>query len=293
MQDTERVALGYMEMMITRRCSLHCDGCIPYSNYGFKEQADLADNKEFIRMWSKRIHPQLFRILGGEPSLHDDLLGFVELIHSAWPDSNRWLVTNASHLHRHPELPKLLAATNTKVLMSFHSDEPKYLEQMKENIFLVRRWITDFGITAIMEDYRLFRRGYRGIGQGMRPYQDGNAVASYANCGSRGCLNLRHGRLWKCPQIMMLRPTLERFGLQNHPDWLPYLGYQGLGLDASDEELRRFLATGPEAFCAMCPINAETYRKDIRNVDFTRPEDHIEYAGEPIDYSAFYNSVCC
>ena len=76
-------------------------------------------------------------------------------------------------------------------------------------------------------------------------------------------MNLHENRLWKCPPIAYLNTISERFKLNEKDDWKPYVGYEGIGLDATDEELKTFLSREEEPICEMCPVNPETYIKTI------------------------------
>lgn len=274
----------YLEMLITRRCSLHCDGCAVYSNYTFKNHTDFEESGESLRLWSKRIYPKTFRILGGEPTLHAQLPEYVELAYKLWPNTQRWVVTNGTHLYRHPDLPKILSSTNTKVLLSIHSDDKKYLRDLRENINLLRSWRTKNEFYFVGEDYRRFSRYYQGVGKGMRPFNDNNPEESYNGCGAKMCKNIGVGRLWKCPQIMLLRSTLERFNLLDHPAWQPYINYTGIGFDCTDKELVDLFTLRPEAICRMCPAKHDAYRKDISNIKFDTDAGRVEYTGQTYDY---------
>jgi hypothetical protein len=280
--------IEYLELLITHKCNMHCDGCANYSNYNLKREMNFDDNKEYIRLWSKRLVPKEMRILGGEPTLKEDLVEYIWFLHSAWPNSARQLVTNGSFLHRHKDLRDALAATNTSIHLSFHSNDPKYLETVRPAIALLKTWD---GVQVSYSDYRQFVRLYRGMGRTMLPYEDNDAVQSWLHCPARRCKTIAGGRLWKCPPIMGLRSVLEKFGIEDSPEWQSYLAYQGLGLDASEEELKRFLEIGPEHICKMCPKDPARYNKDVYNTNWERNSERVEWTGEAINLPAFIESI--
>lgn len=272
----------YMEIMVTNSCNLHCDGCGNYSNLGLKEQIDATDYAEIIRLWSKRVSPATFRILGGEPMVHPELPKIIEAAAKAWPDNERILVTNGLLAHKHPEIPELLRRTKTGLHVSFHSNDPKYLEKMKPALKLLKKWADD-GVWVTWSDQREFLRRYRGLGKTMLPYADGNPAASYAGCPAKKCISIAKGRLWKCPTIAQLSNALKKFDLLESPDWQPYLRYEGIGLDASDQQLESFLARKVEKICDMCPAVMKPYQKDVFNVNFQRNEEYIEVNFPPVN----------
>jgi hypothetical protein len=280
--------IEYLELLITHKCNMHCDGCANYSNFNLKREMKFDDNQEYIRLWSRKLAPKSLRILGGEPTLKDDLVDYIWFLHSVWPDADRQLVTNGSFLHRHTDLPDALRETNTSLHLSFHSNDPKYLESVRPAIALLKSWDD---VRVSYSDYRKFVRLYRGMGRTMLPYEDNDAVQSWLHCPARRCKTIAGGRLWKCPPIMGLRSVLEKFGIEDSPDWKPYLAYKGLGLDATDDELKKFLEIGPEHICKMCPKNPAPYAKDVYNIDWERNVERVEWSGEAIDIGAYIASV--
>lgn len=285
-----RFELPYLEMLITYRCTMRCDGCANYSNLGLKHQASFQDNKEFIRMWGKRLAPKTLRILGGEPALHDELLDYIRLAREIWPDTERWLVTNGTIVDRREGLGEVLAETGTKVHFSFHSNDPEYLERIRPGLSEMKRWAY-LGVYVGIGDYRYFSRYYKGNGKNMRPFTDNNPVESWRHCPAQQCKVISHGRLWKCPPIMGLKAALEKFDIADSPDWAPYVGYQGIGADSTDEELQHFLSLGPEHICRMCPAQRENYLKDIKNTEFARNSDKVEWEGEQVDLNQLIASI--
>ncbi len=280
--------IPYLELLITHQCNLHCDGCANYSNYGLKNEMKFEENREYLRLWSRRISPDTLRILGGEPTIHKNLIDYVNLMHFLWPSAERHLVTNGAFLHRHKELPELLRATGTSLHLSFHSSDPKYLEWIRP-IFAHLK--TFEGVNISYSDYRKFKRLHRGVGASMLPYEDNDPVQSWLHCPANQCKTIWGGRLWKCGPIMGLRSVLNRFGLEDSPDWARYLAYEGLGLDASEEELHRFLAQGPENICNMCPKEPQPYKKDIYNVNWQRNVEKVEWEGDEVEIQKFIDSI--
>ena len=280
--------IPYLEFLITHKCNMHCDGCANYANYAMKRSMDFEENKEYIRIWSRRLSPKLLRILGGEPTISDDLIDYIRLMHSLWPSAERQLVTNGAFIHRHGNLEETLRETGTSVHLSFHSNEPEYLESVRPAISLMKAWR---GVTVTWGDYRVFSRLYRGMGRTMLPYEDGDPRRSWDSCQAKGCKTISRGRLWKCPPIMGLRTALERFGIEKSSAWQRYITYDGIGSDASDDELQRFLSAGPEWICGMCPKAPVSFRKDVFNTNWDRNSDRVESDAADIDIGRFIQSV--
>src|SRR5262245_22831347 len=78
------IEFPYMELLVTNSCNLHCDGCANYSNYNLKETVDADDYAEIIRLWSAKVRPRIFRLLGGEPLAHPKLSKLILAAAAAW-----------------------------------------------------------------------------------------------------------------------------------------------------------------------------------------------------------------
>ena len=287
-----KIQIPYLEVLITQLCNLHCDGCALYSNYTVKYEQSYKELKEYLRLWANRLQPQQFRIIGGEPFLHPRLIDIVQSVNESFPDSKRSVVTNGTNLQKHPSFPKIASETGTELHLSIHSDDPKYLAMLEPGIKILREWKKAYpGLNVTFGDYRYFTRGYNGVGSKMKPFEDHNPRESWKNCSAQQCKNIGGGRLYKCPQIMLLRETLEKFGLNNDPKWEKYLSYDGIGLDSSDDELTAFVTRQEEFICSMCPTKLDPYRKDVFNVNFETNLNRVEFAGKFINIQEYINSV--
>jgi len=93
----------------------------------------------------------------------------------------------------------------------------------------------------------------------MRPFNDGNPRQSWHICHNRACPTIHLGRLWKCPPIAFLGLVAGKFGLAEVEEWKPYLAYEGIAPEATDEELGLFLRREEEDICRMCPSALEFF----------------------------------
>lgn len=262
-------------MPITHICSLHCDGCSAYSNYTLKYNVSIEQVEAWLSMWSKRINPKTFRMLGGEPFLHPQLPEIFLAVRRFFPNTHIAMCTNGMNLDKHPMMPRLLSLPNTSLHISIHSKEEKYVEKVKVAINTMNSWAKNHGVKISSGDnVSKWNRFYKGIGAEMMPYEDKDVKKSWEVCHSKHCINLVEGRLWKCPQVGNLGLVADKFNLHEKEAWKPYLAYKGIGLEATEDELVKFLSKGPEAVCGMCPANIENYEKDIYNVNFVQKGVH-------------------
>lgn len=100
-------------------------------------------------------------------------------------------------------------------------------------------------------------RRYKGFGAAMEPFEDGQPRRSWERCPAKYCPQLFEGQIWKCAPLAYLKLQDARHGLSEK--WKPYLGYEPLSSDCSDEELNGFFDREEESFCAMCPAEPERF----------------------------------
>ena len=256
----EKVKCVQVEFHISHGCNPTCQACTHFSQEGHSGRATVESFREEVAPWSKRLAPQYFLALGGEPLLNPDILDILEECGRTWdPAVKKILVSNGLLLHRFPNLPKVLKATNTRLDISRHHDSPEYTAKFNEIMDLVRSWNVPHKVRDSFKDWS---RYYEGEGNQARPFHDGDPQRSWDICHSRWCLQLHDGRLFKCPPMAYLKMHVEKFPDSPwNKEWEPYLRYKGLGWDCSDSELTEFVNRRSEPCCAMCPSNPQPFVK--------------------------------
>ena len=247
-----------LEIHVVHSCNLTCESCSHYSNQGHKGMLGLETADRWLAGWSRRLKPTLFKLVGGEPTLHPELSAMIRLARHHWPHSHMSLATNGFFLHRHPELPRALHETRTVLSISQHHQSPEYLEKIQQIVELVQAWKREHDIAAeIVPSYRMWTRRYRGTGATMEPYEDGQPRQSWTICPAKWCAQLYLGNIWKCAALAYLGMQHERYHLSEK--WADYLRYKALEPGCSDDELREFLGREEESCCGMCPAVAERF----------------------------------
>ena len=270
-----------LELHVTHACNFTCEGCSHYSNHGHTGNISLDDCEEWLYGWSKRVKPKTFTILGGEPTLNKDLPEIVYMVRAMFPDPTTGIdvITNATGLHLQPRLPQMLVATGATLAVSIHSTEhPNYIKKFKRGYKLAKKWKHDLGVWVEFWDFtnKEWVRQYKGFGDTMIPYEDNNPRKSWEVCISKYAMQLHEGKLWKCPALAYLPMQAKKYNLSDK--WNPYLKYQSLDVDCTDEELQEFLNREDESFCSMCPANRDVYTKP----DPTLPVTYYERLHERV-----------
>lgn len=242
-----------LQVHVAHACNLACDNCSHYSNFGHKGIVAYDELHRWLSLWSPRLQPWTFCLLGGEPTVHPQLLDVIRLARDHFPRSRLQLTTNGLLLHRFPELPRLMRQVgNMHLDVSIHHGSAEWERVMAPVMALVQEWVDTYGIQVrLRESHKQWRLQYQGHGAAMRPFEDGDPAASFAICPSKECPQLFEGSIWKCPPLAYLPMQHEKVSLSEA--WAPYLAYEPLRSDCTDDEMAAFFQRGAEAVCGMCP----------------------------------------
>jgi hypothetical protein len=253
-------SIRHLETHLVHSCNLSCESCSHYSNQGHKGILSLAEAERWMNLWDRRLSPHTFSLLGGEPTIHPDLTGFVALARRHWPAAHLRLVTNGFFLHRHPALPAFLKRDpNACIYLSIHHDGPEYEEKLRPILELLRSWVRDYGIRVeFYQSFKNWTRRYQGSGNTMEPFRDGQPRQSWEHCPAKYCPQLFEGKIWKCAPLAYLKLQDAKYRLSD--SWKPYLQYQPLEPGCTDEQLAEFFLCEEEPSCGMCPANPVRFK---------------------------------
>lgn len=259
----ERPVFRKLELHVAHGCNLACESCSHYSNHGHAGTVSLDEADRWMALWSGRVAVNRFSLLGGEPTIHPHLPGFVGLVRRHWPETQIEIVSNGFFLHRHPSLPAVLAADPyARLIISVHHDSDEYQGRLKPVFALLKAWRRDHGLVAnIRPAAKNWTRRYEGFGDAMLPFEDGDARKSWEICPARYCKQLLDGQIWKCAPLAYLPMQKARYRLSEK--WDPYLAYKPLEPNCSDAELKAFAAQEDEAACAMCPARQRPFELPV------------------------------
>ena len=157
-----------------------------------------------------------------------------------------------------------LAASDTCLTISIHSDEPDYRQRLDRAVDAARAAAAAHRFVFELRDsVRGWYRLYRGAAADIRPFDDGDPRASWRVCQNKHCVTLLDNTLWKCPPLAHLPRVAAKLRLVEADAWRTALAYRPLDLAASDDDVRAFFAEGPIAACGMCPSRLDYFVKSI------------------------------
>ncbi len=259
-----KVDVPILDFHITHNCNLTCESCSDFTNHGHSRMISLEEGKRWIGNWNNRIQPKQFIILGGEPTLHKDLIDFLYLSREMWGNTYIKLTTNGFFLHNHEGLGEAIKENNINLSLSIHSKSKDYVNRIKDNLKLCLKWKNELGINvSVNTTHEYWTQIYKGYGENILPFEDNDAEASWNNCFMEGtCFQLHEGMIWKCPPIAYLPLMAKKYELSKK--WDPYLKYNPLKPNCSHDDIVEFFNRKSENICRMCPAH-KNYIPNTKN----------------------------
>ncbi|MDR2116865.1 MAG: radical SAM protein, partial [Planctomycetaceae bacterium] len=153
-----RVRIDHLEVDIVKGCNLKCKFCSHVSPLR-KGYVPLEQLSEWFETWSKKVIPNQFVILGGEPLLHPEVEKVILTAGKYWKDSQIQFVTNGLLLPKKSQTVfDALHAVNAKVYVSKHFDDPEFNLKFQESLdCLVKTGLT----FCVRPAYKQWARVYR------------------------------------------------------------------------------------------------------------------------------------
>jgi len=241
-----------IELHVSHACNLACESCSHYSNHAHKGHLAPQTAAQWMAPWSRRLAVDELSLLGGEPTINPQLCDLIRIARRHFPRTRIRLITNGFFLDRHPDLGRTLVDVgNSYLAMSIHHDAADYRARIAPALAQLETWRRDHGLDVVFWDsHANWTRRYHGFGDGMLPFEDGRPRQSWETCLAKHCKQLHEGKLWKCAPLAYLGMQDAKFQLSEK--WRPYLAYQPLAPDCTDDELDAFLAREEDPQCAMC-----------------------------------------
>lgn len=262
--------LPFIETMLTYGCNLSCRGCTNYSDYNVGGLVSWEQGRSWIKDWLTRVDIKDFGLIGGEPLMNPQVIDWIQGCRQLMPETQIRFTTNAVLLKKRPEvIQSLMDIGNCVIKLSLHQPQEFYTQETLAWLFGVADWspVTEHGINRwrTANNVRLqinfpqrFVKTFQGEYENMMPYQS-NPNESYDICVQQTCPLLYNNRLYKCSSIALLDTVLTNWNQPKQGAWAPYLKYQGIGIDCSENDLQNFLSNfgKPESICTMCPTASD------------------------------------
>jgi MoaA/NifB/PqqE/SkfB family radical SAM enzyme len=283
------IIVPHLEWHVSHSCNLTCESCIHFTNHNHNKIVSIEELKKWYSLWNKKISPKNMVLLGGEPLLNKDIIEIIYLTRQMWTqpqNGNYWITTNGLLLENHVNLPIALKETKCMLQISIHGNEntKEYYKRIEKVFSLVAEWDKKYNIKLVNcnsdeefanlqpnenETYVVYRdmvndwsRTYKGFGINSLPFEDNDIKQSWNNCvAGKKCFQLYEGKIYKCCMTAYLQLQKNKYRSLLSKKWNPYLQYQPLNADCSNEDIIEFFNREEEYVCGMCPKSPQIFSK--------------------------------
>jgi hypothetical protein len=192
--------LPYLETHLTDHCNLACRGCDHYSPLSPPAFASLeVFERDIARLSELFARISTIQLLGGEPLLHPDVLGFARAARTAFPSARLLLLTNGVLVPKmSEEFWSRLASLRLELNVSAYPVAVDYE--------LIGRTAAGHGVPVRFHRRKEFAR------MPVREAGDRDAQGAFDACRPyMNCPLLRDGRIFPCARIPYVGLLAERF----------------------------------------------------------------------------------
>ena len=259
--------LPYIETMVTHGCTLACEGCTNYSDYGMSGgNVSWEEHFEDLKVLFNRFRVECYGFIGGEPFMHKGFRDWVINFKEEFPYVTLMVLTNGQMFAENADwfLDAMEKYGMIYLKMTNHIPGAKYYEDAKKLVLDRFDWeLQEDGywfnqkhvIDFRTENVDTFMRILKGKYGNNKPY-DNDPVEAFEICSQQICPLFYQGKIHKCSTVGMLDRMLTDHNQHDDPDWAPYVN-QGIDIrTATDERLKQWADNHGKPhmkLCRMCP----------------------------------------
>lgn len=232
-----------LEYNLTEHCNYGCDECSHFSPYMAKKSSSLPAFERDLRALSAVLRVNRFRFVGGEPLLHQELLGHVAAVRASGITREIQVCTNGALLDRTPE--EVFAAIDT-LTISWYPDSRCDQAKIDRATELCRRYGTRLGVLRVGEFRHMQVREPLATAELTQDVFDTCEIAHRWYCQT-----FYEGRFYLCSRPLFTRAYLNKLG----GDAADFRELDGVALHEpglKDHLLRLMRAKRPMASCSFC-----------------------------------------
>lgn len=123
--DFSKPFLNYLEMNVVDQCNLNCKGCAHFSNICNNNFVSIESFRSDLQIVSEKFNLYNFRILGGEPFLHPNILELITISREILINTKIVIVTNGLLIYK-LDNKILQAIANNDIMLSISLYQPTY-----------------------------------------------------------------------------------------------------------------------------------------------------------------------
>lgn len=189
-----------LEYEVVEHCNLNCKGCCYFANITEKKYKTVESFEQDLRRISELVDSiGTFKLLGGEPLLHDRLSEFIIAARKIYPWMRIAIVSNGILVRKIPDtLIKVMQENDAYFELTIYPINQPYLDNIL--IFLKEKQL-GYKICHVADEF---------CGR-LRIEGDSNAVIAENKCEGN-CFTFGDGYIGKCPEAFKINVFNTKFG---------------------------------------------------------------------------------
>lgn len=201
-----RIRVESFELHVVEHCNLRCHMCDAMSPYNPEKFLKLEDIKKNLTFLAKHIQADIFKLMGGEPLLHPQLVDIIGIVRKSGITDTIRLTTNGLLLHKMTDdfwrgLDRLTVSNYSSSPMKEKHIQMAHEKARQFNVILNLKYIDQFNGVMIKT-----------------PIEDKQRVQRiYDNCWVRHrSLVIRNGLFFKCTRAAYMDDFRREFKVDHH-----------------------------------------------------------------------------
>lgn len=219
------IEIEHLDLNVVRMCNMRCVSCSHMSPFTSRWSMPLQTIERDLKALQPILKPHSVNVVGGEPTLHKQLVSILELLKSIRIDTETVVITNATLLAVLPEtFWQLLECLKISI---YATTEPEVLE-------LAETKSAQYGFRLISESFPTF----------FQQFKSQPDDSCFHRCPWKSdCYTVHEGRFYLCPQSAFMGAAPYPTSIK---DGLPLEGI-------TEEKLRAFMDRAePLVACRNC-----------------------------------------
>ena len=250
----------YFEHVLTDHCNLRCENCSMHSPFIDEGFSELESFKRDLETMSKVMTIETFRFIGGEPTLHPQIIDFIKAVKDSGIAKKVAVCTNGVNIKSLPD--EFFLAVDHIDVSVYYETGIDYSEMF---------WYLRKKRIELNEDFEFKQTPFTAfIDMYSNEKQDTETVQKiYDDCVNKNtCHSFKDGKYYRCSVTLTKNKYLKSMGVDVDTD---FLETDGLSLDVDNLEDRI-----KEYLTSTVPLKACDYCKGTSGVIRTRKQHTVQ-----------------
>lgn len=242
------IEIPHLDLNVVRHCNMKCVSCSHVSPYAVPWSMTMEMIERDLNVLKPILHPKSVTIVGGEPTIHKQIVDIIRLVKRIRIDDRCMVVTNGKILHKMTEeFWQELEILRLSVYGNISPDTKPLIEKKREQ----------YGFEFEAHDFPEFFQQFDVVPDG----------SSFYECPWKtDCYTVHDGKFFLCPQSAFFQEVFDDLKMNPNSE-KDYLSLDGI----TEESLRAFMdRKTPLNACTKCRGygNSQPWREAKSKADF-------------------------